>query len=435
MTLVQPFAVFADVMTSSNAFVVNPDYLIGSASNADPYGIATMELTDEDYLIQPFNSIQTVTNTVNYDGAYAIFYCEDTVNDRMVTIAEPISSDGKASWVVPVGYKVSRYGIRLFKKNLPVSGNYSMQLSYSADTSFSYNRVRVSSARTNQNASNSTDFFDVPYEQASGDFYFDTIVDLGSISYMSIFAWLPEPVASGQLIAGYYDINFTLSSADPDYSTVGAGMAESDYQSDISNQMSNISSSLDSAADNLEYISTSQNLIIQGIDNVIMHISDQLYAFWDQLYNLIHEPTYARLGDILDAIRNLDLEITVEMTEVTNAVNKMNQEVQNKLQQTTDKITGGFDNSVMESEANKLDDSISEYDEAEQSVIQNVNDSLDNFEFDAELGEYQSIVSVISDFLQELYDSSGGFKVLINLSMLLSLAGIVIGIYRFGGGS
>ncbi len=28
-----------------------------------------------------------------------------------------------------------------------------------------------------------------------------------------------------------------------------------------------------------EYISQSQNLIIQGIDNVILHISDQLYAF------------------------------------------------------------------------------------------------------------------------------------------------------------
>lgn len=60
MTLVQPLAVFADAKTSSNAFVVNPDYLIGSSSNADPYVIATLDLHD----VAPLASGGTVSNTV-----------------------------------------------------------------------------------------------------------------------------------------------------------------------------------------------------------------------------------------------------------------------------------------------------------------------------------------------------------------------------------
>ena len=62
MTLVQPFAVFADVMTSSNAFAVNPDYLINTGSNADPYGLATMDLIDEDYGISVASSLASVKN-------------------------------------------------------------------------------------------------------------------------------------------------------------------------------------------------------------------------------------------------------------------------------------------------------------------------------------------------------------------------------------
>ena len=84
--------------------------------------------------------------------------------------------------------------------------------------------------------------------------------------------------------------------------------------------------------------------------------------------------------------------------------------------------------------AAELDQSLQEYEEAEQTVIDQVNDSLNDFEFDSGFEEYTNTIKVFSDFIQDLYEASGGFKVVINLSLMLSIAGIVIGVYRFRDG-
>lgn len=421
-------------MTSSNAFAVNPDYLIGTGSNS----IMTLDL--DDYGVSVASSIASVSSSIDISNVAYNIRSGNTVLDRGY-----LDSDGRISYSVPSGQTVDRIVLFVYAPDQPSAGTYRTRVDFSSTTSIEYSYVMNSFRYYKDNVEAevvSTGSLMPYFTQSSGDFLLDYNLELKSkLSYIA-FSFSFDPVAAGGVIDGYFSINFSFTSESADIVSPGSGSSTSDYQDDVSSSLSDISSSigdmsssLDSAAENLEYISTSQNLIIEGIDNVILHISDQLYAFWDQLYNLIHEPTYARLGEILDAIRNLDLEITVEMTEVTNAINKLNTDMQTKLQNVQQTITQGFDSTVMESEASKLEDSISEYDEAEQSVIQNVNDSLNDFEFDAELGEYQSIVSTVSDFLQQLYESSGGFKILINLSMLLSLAGIVIGIYRFGGGA
>ncbi len=44
--------------------------------------------------------------------------------------------------------------------------------------------------------------------------------------------------------------------------------------------------------------------------------------FWDQLYNLIHVPTMAKLDDIIDAINNLKLDVTVDLDELLDTLNQ-----------------------------------------------------------------------------------------------------------------
>ena len=100
----------------------------------------------------------------------------------------------------------------------------------------------------------------------------------------------------------------------------------------------------------------------------------------------------------------------------------------------TDQITGGYDNSGMSSDKDRLDSSLQEYEESEQTVLDQVNDSLNDFEFNSGFDEYKNTIKVFSDFIQDLYEASGAFQTVINLSVMLSIAGIVIGVYRFRDG-
>lgn len=322
----QPFFVYAAISTNSNAFAVNPDYLIGTGSDAE-YGLMTMELTDEDYGVSTYSSLASVTNTVDY--SHCSLFCRFVDSKNAVSyLYYPLDSNGHATYKVPSGKKLTHCGLQIRRSGLPAQGTYAMQLDFSSDFSNDYSSVNVASYKYLENASDLIDWDFLTFDSFSGDLYATSVVRLASLSLVEFHFALDNPLPSGTSFGGYFSVNFTKSSATADKVFGDDVSSDIDYQNDVSGSLSdisssigNMSSSLDSAAENLEYISTSQNLIIQGIDNVIMHISDQLYAFWDQLYNLIHEPTYARLEQILLALKaianNSDISAVVDTIEET----------------------------------------------------------------------------------------------------------------------
>ena len=97
----------------------------------------------------------------------------------------------------------------------------------------------------------------------------------------------------------------------------------------------------------------------------------------------------------------------------------------------TDTIVNGYDGSGIDSDNNRLNNSINEYEDAESAVLDKVNEELGNFEFQNSFQGYVNSIAVISSFLQRLYDNSGAFKDVINIGFFLSIASIVIGMYRF----
>lgn len=332
MTLVHPLAVFADVMASSNAFAVNPDYLIGSASNADPYSIATLELNDDDYSIQPFSSLGTVTNTIDLsDIQFYVYYNDASAGVNNVLkygTTSVVNNRLKYSMVLDNGDQIVQYGFQLKKGSLPNPGGYRFSFDIASDFSFEYDKCNLYFVHQNKNAGNQTDLITVHPESFSGDVYLSGFeMQLNTLYRMNITMYVDSPL--GNAVGGDAAFRFEVADLGSDaFVTPGTNSSTQDYESDVSGSLSDISSSigdmsesLDSAAENLEYISTSQNLIIQGIDNVIMHISDQLYAFWDQLYNLIHEPTYAKLEQILLSLKaianNSDISAVVDTIEET----------------------------------------------------------------------------------------------------------------------
>lgn len=442
------FQSLAAISSSSNEFAVYPDYLIGSASNADPYSIATMELTDEDYYIQPFSTLGTVSNTIGNDAFLTVTYF-DKLSETYRSAPADISFSGNrfhVSFNAPSNSSIYQLNFRVPAASLPSPGTYNLSFDYSSD--FAYDYLSSNGLIFNKylkNASMSQVKLYPSFSTFSGDIYLSPYkLNLASFSGSDLMVLYFDLSVSDNIsqIGGSFAFHFEKVSNDSTAPSTGPDYSSEDYEADVSGSLSDISSSIgdisssmDSAAENLEYISTSQNLIIQGIDNVIMHISDQLYAFWDQLYNLIHEPTYARLGDILDAIRNLDLDITVEMKEVTDAVNKMNLDMQNKLQNVQQTLTGGYDSSSMDSDNQELNSSLNEYEAAENELFDDAKENINSFEFDTDLGEFSTPLTDISYFLGSLFVGLGPMNVVISFSLTLSIAMVLIGWYRFKGGS
>lgn len=440
LVLGSSFQSLAVISSSSNAFAVNPDYLIGSASNADPYGIATMELTDEDYYIQPFSTLGTVTNTLSSNSILVRLRYRSDTSGTVYTkdvYAEKVNGRYTFSYNGPDGFSLYQYDIFFDKSDIPLPGSYSYSFDFASDFSHDYSGVYIWWRNTYPNAESQDGSKNLSsnLETFSGDVYVSNYrFNLTNVSAFNAFMNVPSSEHVND-VGGSFAFNFKRLDADPSLPSTGTDTSSESFDFNVSNSLNDISSSMDSAAENLEYISTSQNLIIQGIDNVIMHISDQLYAFWDQLYNLIHEPTYARLGDILDAIRNLDLEITVEMKEVTDAVNKMNQDMQVKLQNVQQTLTGGYDSSSMDSDNQELNSSLNEYEAAENVLFDDAKEHINSFEFDTDLGEFSTPLTDISYFLGSLFVGLGPMNVVISFSLTLTIAMVLIGWYRFKGGS
>ena len=153
------------------------------------------------------------------------------------------------------------------------------------------------------------------------------------------------------------------------------------------------------------------------LKEIVQTISQQIEALWNQQYNYIH------LEDMANADKNAD--------KIVNSINdNISDQILND-DANTDTIVNGYDGSSIDSDNNRLNNSINEYENAESAVLDKVNEELGNFEFQNSFQGYVKSIAVISSFLQRLYDNSGAFKDVINIGFFLSIASIVIGMYRF----
>lgn len=331
MTFVQPLAVFADVMTSSNAFAVNPDYLLSSSSDALLSTPMTLELGEDDFaLFSPRSSLGTVTNTISLSGVrFYVYYHDASAGvDNVLKYGNAAVVNGRLHYsiVLDSGDKITAYGFEVPGSSLPSPGDYTFAFDISSEFSLNYKNFTLYFRHRNKNAGSQNGLVEVYPLTSSGDALLsDFGIRLTTLEKMNLQANITSPL--GNAVGGDITFRFLVADnlGDDAYTTPGTNSSAEDYQSGVSSSLSDISSSigdmsesLDSAAENLEYISTSQNLIIQGIDNVIMHISDQLYAYWDQHFNLIHLPEMDKMDEIIAAIRKVAND--VDMSQVVDTI-------------------------------------------------------------------------------------------------------------------
>lgn len=401
----------------------------------------------------PYSSLGTVSNTVEWSaGGYISFlvdgswYTIDSIasafpDSNVQTKLTRSDSSGLSFYVTSDDLDISRVSFVVNGSALPVARSYTLSFDLASDFTASYSDITLAGARAYVSAADSATQSNITssvrYNDAGEAYCSGLNITISSVSSFNVSFYLSEPMHN---FGGSFRMRLVPYSGDTSVD-VGSSSSSGEWESDVSSSLGNISSSLgdissslSSAEESLEYISQSQNLIIQGIDNVILHISDQLYAFWDQLYNLIHVPTMAKLDDIIAAINNLKLDVTVDLDELLDTLNQNHEDQIANDNSIADQIQNGYDDSSLSSDNDRLNTVIDQYDDMEDQLFSDSKDYISNFEFTDSLAPFLGPLTAISGFLSGIYVALGSLNIPIAFSLSLSIALLMIGWYRFRGG-
>lgn len=416
ISLTCAFGSFAsEIATSSNA-----QLNIAISSNAMPSD-DFLESGDFDTLEAPAlmsSGDDTVSNSVDYSGVQMCLAYYD-MSGRIQHSFSQVNDNGYASIARPSDYASPYwFGFVLRKRALPPAGKYKVSVHFGSNTFISYDFTTFWFGVKYSNVSEQDSQIFVDGTYSSGDFSLSADVSIGaSTSQFNISNFLKSDTGTPPW-GGYVSINFTRLSGD---APVQGGSPDSgNVDQDINQSISN------NTAQQVEQGDT----IIELIKNTIQTISSQLTAFWNQLAgeftNLYNKMTQQHSEQLQADRDNTDDIIAAEESNTTNIINNNNAN--------TDKLSNGYDNSGMNSDNDRLNGSLTEYDQAEDNLMEDVNTGIGNIDFDFSFDSTLSVISTVSDFLQGIYERSGGFQVVINVCLILSLASCAVGLYRLKGG-
>lgn len=261
------------------------------------------------------SSLGTVSNTVDFSGCRAkVRY--NNGSGYVYGHDIPLSLAGTFSYVIPAGEKVNNIVFFLHPSaSLPVSGKYKVTFDFASDASMEYSNIYnyMEWCSKNQQAQINT-YKITNFKQSSGDLYGSFILSLQSnISVFTFDCTLKDTLLGGSAIGGKLSVNFSRTSGTSDVNSPGTAPSSDDIQSGIASTTSQIASSV--------------NDVYDSIHDLMQHISNQLAALWDQIYNYCHVPTYNKLQEILLSIRNISMgsdlqkiadQISNSTTEQTN---------------------------------------------------------------------------------------------------------------------
>lgn len=379
------------------------------------------------------SSVATVNNTVDFSGCFV------SLRSSNWGVNVPLSVAGTFSYVLPAGATVTDMVLWLHTSaSLPNSGKYRVQVDFASDSSLEYRDIYNWMRWNSKNQSSRENTYAIPsnyMRQSSGDVYF--AYDLSLQSNLDCFTYgfgLKDSLSGGSAIGGKFSINFTAisSSSSTNVSSPGTAPSNTDIQSGIASTTSQIASSV--------------NDVYDSIHDLMQHISNQLAALWDQMYNYMHVPTYNKLQEILQAIQAIQVKVNVDVSSVVDAVDNsadritdsVNSSINNQItndNKNADDIKNGYDNSGMKADNDRLNDKISQYDNVEDQLFDDAKDKIGNFTFNNPLTKYTVVLSDISYFLSGIYTALGALNIPVGFSLTLTIALIFIGYYRFKGGS
>ena len=348
------------------------------ASNSDTLSDG---LLDESFSVIPYSSLGSINNTVGFGGMFLYADMYDSNEKYLGSTQSSVDGQGHAVLKMKPDCTYFNFSIYLTGTSLPSSGKYTFTADFSSDMSVVWDAkagVTASKKYTNAQIDNKFSGGVFPLRQNSGDFQFSGVVDFGSGLSRVLFSVSLKRTDNGyhkgDPFGGFAKVNLKYTpDVAPDYSTPGTGSGASaqDFQNGVTTIMGNISDKL------VEIVAT---------------ISDQLKALWDQMYNFMHleqlKNDDKNTGQIVDAINNQGSQVG---QDITNSIDNNTQNIINNNNQNFDNLQNGYDNTGMNSDKDKLDNALNGYDELEDSVVDQVKDNINDFEFQNPGREYPKV--------------------------------------------
>lgn len=272
------------------------------------------------------SSVGSVENTVNFGGAGFQILFQSTDSSKSEVYKTFQFTDLSSSYarfkmtdvVKSVGlddsYYVAGYSIMLYPRNLPPSGNYTFSYDVSSQFSYQCDAAYIGSYKNTTNAEQLYNKINLSYKFSGGD-VFVSPVTIGLTNVVRFDVWTLIPSNYLRNIDLTFHVNFKPTSSSPSsgHTTAGTDTSSQDTQNSIANTTTQIASSV--------------NEVYESIQQLMQHISNQLAALWDQIYNYCHVPTYNKLQEILLSIQNISMgsdlqkiadQISNSTTEQTN---------------------------------------------------------------------------------------------------------------------
>lgn len=385
------------------------------------------DLTKDSYFVFEFKGAgkKDFTKRVNFKDEDGIFTVDERIPQNAV-------------------YGVNAFKIHIGKRNLPKPGNYSLKFFMSSELVDNWN-FSIPYIRLNKlNKVGADDPLTVWYLNNDSQFGAMSNINIDKSVYsIDIILYLDfykdRTMLHGVKI-GFYkpetDLNIVDNSTpgvvedfNPENKTPEAN-AE-----DIANSTKDTADNTKDTANNTKAIAESQNLILGTLKAIIQHISDQLFAFWNQLAGEFTN-LYAKLeknsNENFKALREAGKEATKHIVENDN---KNTKELKDNNDKNTDKALNGYDNSGMNNSANKLDEALKSQDKAEGQITNKANEELKKFEFNNPIVQYATAFKLVGTILQNIFNALGPFNDVVMFSFFVSIAMICVGLYRFKGGT
>lgn len=232
------------------------------------------------HVLRTSSGVTEVVNTVDLSECH--IRCHNTYDSSSSTRVpgsyKLLGTDGSYSFIGDDGVRVYRFVIHIPKNSLPQSGKYMMSYSYMSHVAYSYNNVEFVVVKTGNNAAQDG----TTINSASPDHMDDAgqfsrspiLIDFTNVSFIDIICDIVNPQ---QAIGGRFHMRFAISNSSATPETVGYDQPDP-------------AASAAQTAQNTAELVYSQNETNGLLEDIIQHISDQLAAMWDQLYNLMAVP-------------------------------------------------------------------------------------------------------------------------------------------------
>lgn len=370
-------------------------------------------------------SVGGVDNTVDITQVNLLLMYYD-MHSNLKQVVRSFDSSGHASIGLPSDFaSINGIGIQVLSGALPdVNGSYNIAFRYASDTSgytydvdsLTFNLVKTIGNSTSVSESvHSGDFT----SDGAGGFYYSCNADLSqSMTYAQFNISTPGLIPP---FGGTLSVRIVPTDSPVDIERPQApGYNADDAMVDNTGQI----------AENTSQIVNGQNAIMDTILEGVQYIILQLEAFWNQLAGEFTNMFAAWDEDHQEQLANDDKNTQ----DIIDNLGDNTTDIINNNNSNTQTITDGFDNSGMDSDNDRLSSSLDQYDKAEDDLLSDVNKNIDAIDFNFSWDSLASVISYVSDFLQEIYERSGKFQIAINLVLITSLASCAIGLYRLKGG-